>query len=303
VVNKEFPAYREKCVSIGTKVTEIVTQTGQTKTVPPVLCNYPERVDNCLTKLVKSLDLIGLALRHFFVEGRPIPLDPNRSNYRKSCGLCSNQNTEVVNGSQGIPIPRILEGTGGKAYIFEILTQIMDLVCDEFDLPKPFSNDPERTHDFAWVLNPYGRLESAHLVMYLLGWRIVRVKFKATVLGPHLDDHNDALEGWTEVVMVWEHHYLQSHGWLQIGLVGTSRRSVSDFKQRHSLVYRAEKELMDVYLDEPEYRRVIVPETRCSSTEYAEVIDLHSDPMVHLYVCCMAQVCSGTHPRTDSTNW
>jgi hypothetical protein len=31
VVDKEFPAYREKCVSIGTKVTKIVTQTGQTK--------------------------------------------------------------------------------------------------------------------------------------------------------------------------------------------------------------------------------------------------------------------------------
>jgi hypothetical protein len=100
-----------------------------------------------------------------------------------------------------------------------------------------------------------------------------------------LDDHNDALEGWTEVVTVWEHHYLESHGWLQIGLVGTPRRSVSDFKRRHSLVYRAAKEVMNVYLDEPEYRRVILPETRCSSTEYVEVIDLHFDPrMVHLSV-------------------
>jgi hypothetical protein len=160
VVDKEFSAYREKCVSIGTKVTKIVTQTGQTKTVPLVLCNYPERVDNRLTKLIKSLDLIGLALPYFFVDGRPIPLDSNRSNYRKSFGWCSNQNTEVGDGSHGIPIPRILEGTGGVAYIFEGLTQIMDLACEEFDLPKPFSNDPERTNDFAQVLNPYGRLES-----------------------------------------------------------------------------------------------------------------------------------------------
>jgi hypothetical protein len=67
VVDQEFPAYREECVSIGIKVTEIKTQMGQTKTVPLVLCNYPERVENRLTKLVKSLDLIGLALRHFFV--------------------------------------------------------------------------------------------------------------------------------------------------------------------------------------------------------------------------------------------
>jgi hypothetical protein len=47
---------------------------------------------------------------------------------------------------------------------------------------------------------------------------------------------------------------------------------------------RAAKEVMDVNLDEPEYWRVIVPETRCSSTEYAEVVDLHFDPMVHLSV-------------------
>jgi hypothetical protein len=160
----------------------------------------------------------------------------------------------------------------------------MDLACEEFDLPKPFFNDPERTDDFARVLNPSGRFESAHLVMYLLGWQNITAKFKPTILAPHLDDHNDALVGWTDVVTVWEHHYLQSHGWLQIGLVGTSRRSVSDFKRRHSLVYRAAKEVMDVYLAEPEYRRVIVPETRCSSTEYAQVIDLHFDPMVHLSV-------------------
>jgi hypothetical protein len=284
VVDKEFAAYEDKCVSVGTIVTEIATQTGQTKTVPLVLCNYPERVDNRHTKLVKSLDLIGLALRHFFVEGSLLPLDPIRSNYRKSFGWCSNQNTKVVDESQGIPIPRILEGTGGEAYIFDILTKTMDQVCDDFDLPKPFSNDPERTHDFAGVLHPYSRIESAHLVMYLLGSRNLMVKFNQTVLGPHLDDHNDAIEGWTDVVTVWEHCYLPSHGWLQIGLVGTSRRSVSDFKRRHSLVYQASKELMEVYLCQPEYRRVIVPETRCSSPDHAEVIDLHFDPMVHISV-------------------
>jgi hypothetical protein len=38
----------------------------------------------------------------------------------------------------------------------------------------------------------------------------------------------------------------------------------------------------NTYQDESKHQRIIVPETRCSSSVVAEVIDLHFDPMVHL---------------------
>jgi hypothetical protein len=244
--------------------------------------NLPYGSTHPMVEPIESLYLAALSRKYLLkrvqdnlnagVEDNNAKENGGRGNIHKGFGFASGQNT-VLNKDTGVAEPALLDDTMDESQLFADLSIAFQKFMIDTE-HRPFENE-ERSTKFARTIHPDNLFEVCYLVGYFLP--------KNDMLLAHGDTHNCPWKSHSFIFTVWQHVYFpELEGVMLVGLIGTARKSCSDFIARKDRISTAGEALLAVLEKEPKSRKNINVDLLCPSTQDHMEMTTCFDPSLHL---------------------